>query len=132
MIGYVRKFEGNTTMSFKINDSKLLKKYNQIWKKVEKLLKINFISEPIYGDNDKYIKTKIKIYGGSVNTNFQDKKMPKEKAPCNCLSIIMLDSVIKAKKKYYPQTLLEECKYELKKIKMKNFIDDDLAKKFVR
>ena len=26
----------------------------------------------------------------------------------------MLDSVIKAKKKYYPQTLLEECKYEKK------------------
>ena len=92
------------------------------------MLKINFNSEPIYGDNDKYIKTKIKIYGGSVNTNFQDKKMPKEKAPCNCLSIIMLDSVIKAKKKYYPQTLLEECKYEPKKIKMKYLIDDDLEK----
>ena len=30
MTGYVRKFEGNTMMSFKINDSKLLKKYNQI------------------------------------------------------------------------------------------------------
>ena len=30
MIGYVRKFEGNTNMSFKINDSKLLKKYNQM------------------------------------------------------------------------------------------------------
>ena len=128
MIGYVRKFEDNTTMSFKINDSKLLKKYNQIWKKVEKLLKINFNSEPIYGDNDKYIKTKIKIYGGSVNTNFQGKKMPKEKAPCKSLSIIMLDSVVKAKKKYYPQTLLEECKYELKKIKMENLIDDDLEK----
>ena len=70
IIGYVRKFQGNTTMPFKINDRKLLKKYNQIWKKVEKLLKINFNSEPIYGDNDKYIKTKIKIYGGSVNTNF--------------------------------------------------------------
>ena len=26
MIGYVRKFEGNRTMSFKISDSKLLKK----------------------------------------------------------------------------------------------------------
>ena len=35
MIGYLRKFEGNTTMSFKINDNKLLKKYNQIWKKFE-------------------------------------------------------------------------------------------------
>ena len=53
MIGYARKFEGNSTMSFKINDSKFLKKYNQIWKMVEKLLKINFNSEPIYDNNDK-------------------------------------------------------------------------------
>ena len=28
----------------------------------------------VYGDNDKYIKTKIKIYDDSVNTNFQGKK----------------------------------------------------------
>ena len=42
----------------------------------------------------------------------------------------MLDSVIKAKKKYYPQTLLEECKYEQKRIKIENIIDDDLEKKF--
>ena len=54
--------------------------------------------------------------------------MPKEKAPCKCLSIIMLDSVIKAKKKYYPQTLLEECKYEQEKIKLENLTDDDLEK----
>ena len=40
----------------------------------------------------------------------------------------MLDSVIKAKKKYYPQTLLEECKYEQEKIKMENLIDDDSEK----
>ena len=58
MIGYVRKFEDNTKMSFKTNDSKLLKKYNQIWKRVEKLLKIKFNREPVYGDNDKYIKNK--------------------------------------------------------------------------
>ena len=55
--------------------------------------------------------------------------MLKEKAPCERLSIIMLDSVIKAKKKYYPQTLLEECKYEQEKIKMENLIDDDLEKR---
>ena len=41
----------------------------------------------------------------------------------------MLDSVIKAKKKYYPQTLLEECKYEQRRIKIENLIDDDLEKK---
>ena len=53
MVGYVRKFEGNTTMSFKITDKQLLKKYNQIWKRVEKLLKIEFDSKPVCGDNDK-------------------------------------------------------------------------------
>ena len=56
-------------------------------------------------------------------------KMPKEKAPRKCLSIIMLDSVFKAKKKYYPQTLLEECKYEHEKIKTEGLIDDDLEKR---
>ena len=38
----------------------------------------------------------------------------------------MLDSVIRANKKHYPQKLQEECKYELKKNKMENFINDDL------
>ena len=54
--------------------------------------------------------------------------MPKEKAPCKCLSIIMLDSVIKANKKYYPQILLQECKYAQEKIKIENHIDKDLEK----
>ena len=54
--------------------------------------------------------------------------MPKEKAPYKYLSMIMLHSVIKAKKKYYPQTLLEESKYEDKRIKTENLIDDDLEK----
>ena len=38
----------------------------------------------------------------------------------------MLDSVVRIKKKYYPQTLLEECKYEIKKTKMENLTDDEL------
>ena len=40
----------------------------------------------------------------------------------------MLDSVLKINKKYYPQTLLEECKYEIKKTKMENLLNDDLEK----
>ena len=67
-----------------------------------------FDSEPVYGDNDKYIKTKIKIYGDKVNTNLQSKKIPKENASYKCLSLIILDCVIKVNKKYYPHTLLEE------------------------
>ena len=90
MTEYVRKFECNATMSFKISNKQLLKRYNQTWKKVEKLLKIEFDSKSVYCDNDKYIKTKIKIYGGNVSTNFQGKKMPKQKVPYKSLSIIML------------------------------------------
>ena len=78
----------------------MLKNCKEIWKKVKSSLNIKFDSEPVYGDKVKYIKTKI----------------------------IMLDSAIKVTEKYYPQTFLEECKYEPKKIKMENLIDDDLDK----
>ena len=128
MTGYARKFNENAAMSFKVNNKQLLKSYIKIWEKVESLFNIDFESKSIYGDDDKYIKTKIKIYADSIITNFHNKKMPKEKAPCKCLSIIMIDSVIKANKKYYPQTLLEECKYIQEKIKTENYIDEDLEK----
>ena len=38
----------------------------------------------------------------------------------------MLGPVIRANRKYHPQTLLEECKYEIKKNKIENCINDDL------
>ena len=126
MIGYVKCFESYKKMSFKISDNKLFKKYNQIWKKVKNLLNIKFNSEPVYGDNDKYMKTKTKIYDGNINTNFQGKKVPKENASYKCLSLVMLDSIVKVKKKYYLQTHLEECKYEIRRTKMENFINDQL------
>ena len=50
---------------------------------------------------------------------------------CKSLSILILHFVIKVKEKYYPQTLLDECKYGPKKIEMEKFIDDDFEKKFV-
>ena len=66
------------------------------------------------------------MYEHRVNTNFQGKKVPKENALYKCLSLIMFDSVIRANKKYYSQTLLEECKYVIRKNKMENLINDDL------
>ena len=38
----------------------------------------------------------------------------------------MIHLVIKANKKYYPQTLLGECKYVQEKIKTENYIDEGL------
>ena len=58
-------------------------------------MKINLESKLVYGEDVKYIKTKIKMYTGSIITNVHNKKMLKEKAPCKCLSII-IDSVIKS------------------------------------
>ena len=47
---------------------------------------------------------------------------------CTYSAIIMLDSVIKAKERYYPQTVLEEWKNEQKRRKIENLTDDDLEK----
>ena len=117
MIGYVKHFDINKTMSFKVSDNKLLKKHNKIWEKIGNLLNIEYDNEPVCGDRDKYIKTKIKMYGDRV---------PKENASYKCLSLIMLDSVIRVNKKYYLQTLLEEYKYKIRKNKMENLINNDL------
>ena len=68
----------------------------------------------------------LRIYGDKVNINFHRKRIPKEKTACKCLSLTMLDSVIRVNKKYYPQTLLEECKYEIRETKMENLINNDL------
>ena len=89
-------------------------------------MNIEFDSDPIYGANDKYIKTKIKMYEDSMNTNFQGKKVPKENASYKCLSLIMLGFVIRVSKRYYPQVYLDECKYVVKKARMQNLISDDL------
>ena len=89
-------------------------------------MRIDFESKPTYGYDDKYIKTKIKTYADIIITNFHNKKMPKEKAPCKSLSIITLDSVIESDEKYYPQTVLEECKYVQEKMKFENYIDEEL------
>ena len=52
MTGYVRKFNENSTMSFRVEEKQLLKNYNKIWEKVEKLMKIDFESKPVYGHDD--------------------------------------------------------------------------------
>ena len=70
MTGYARKFNENATMSFRVNDKQLLKNYNKIWEKVEKLMKIDFESKPFYGDDDKYIKNKNKNIHRQYNHKF--------------------------------------------------------------
>ena len=59
LIGYYKCFESNKTIFFKVTDKKLSKRYIKIWGRVSGLINIDFDSEPVFGNNDKYIKTKI-------------------------------------------------------------------------
>ena len=74
--------------------------------------------------NDKYIKTKTNLCNNKTNTNFHDNKIPEEGVRCVCLSVILLDSIVKVGKRYYPKSLLKKCKYAVKNIK--NVIGEEL------
>ena len=83
--------------------------------KISSLMNKEFDSDPVYGNSDKYVKAKIKLFGDKLDTYFQSKKIPEENTSYKCLSLIMLDSVIIVNKKYYALTThLEESKYEKK------------------
>ena len=63
MAGDINKFEKK--ISLMVKDKQFLKKYNKIWKKIERLMSIDFESKTTFGDDDdddddKYIKRKIK------------------------------------------------------------------------
>ena len=88
MTGYINEFDedknenknknkNTIAMSLKVNDKELFKNHNKIWKKIERLMSIDFDSKPVYGNDDKYIKTKIKTYKDSITTDFHNKKAPK-------------------------------------------------------
>ena len=56
-----------------VKDKQLLENYNKIWKKIEGLMGIDFERKATYGDDDKYINTKIKTYKVSITTYIYDK-----------------------------------------------------------
>ena len=53
--------------------------------------------------------------------------MRKEDSHCIYLSVILIDSVFKMGKNYYPQVFLEEGKYIVKERKVRKFIYNDLV-----
>ena len=125
MDAYAKYFDKNNKYKiFLVNDKEVLKKYSEIWNKIKSLIKKEFNSELVY--NDKYIKTKIKIYNDRVYTNFQHNKIPKDNEYYTCLFVALLDSIfVNSDKEYYPQILLQECKYAVKN-KNINTINKDL------
>ena len=108
---------------FFTNNNEFLERYTAIWEKISDLVNEKFDSNPIY--NNKYINTKIRSCNNDIITNFRNidnNKLPEKSKPYKCVSLISLDSIIKIIKKYYPQTLLQECVYKLINKKVENII----------
>ena len=81
-------------------------KYNEIWGKFKNNIKTQFYSGSVY--NEKYLKAKIKSYTGKIKINFHNNKIPKEGSQCICLSVILINSILRTGNSYYPQVFLEE------------------------
>ena len=87
-------------MSFLIKDDELLEKFNEIWGKIKNSIKKEFDNEPLY--NEKYLKAIIKSDNGTINIKFDNDKIPREISQFICLSVILIYSVFKTGKNYYP------------------------------
>ena len=118
MNGYMKYFEnGGKNMSFLIKNSEVWEKYEDIWNAIKNKLNIKFHSNFIIIYENKYLKTKVREFDGSIKTNFLGNNVPKENTYYTyCIACITIDSVMKKNKKNYPQVYLEECKYKVKKI----------------
>ena len=82
---------------FLIKDSEVLKKYEYIWDVIKNKLGIKFHSERIY--ENKYLKTKVREFDGSIKTNFLGNNVPKENTYYTCIACITLGSIMKMGKK---------------------------------
>ena len=71
MSGYINYSDnGGKNMPFKIGDESIYFKHSEIWNKNKRLLNTKFHIHPIY--DDKYIKTKVKTFGGVISTFFSN------------------------------------------------------------
>ena len=126
MNGSIKYFDdGSKNMSFVTDDEEVYEKYNEIWEVVRKLLKVKFTVGPVR--DDKYLIAKLKIFNRTNRTTFTNNAIPIERTSYNCIPAIDIDSVLGIdNKRSYPQAYLEQYKYELKKRKIVNFIDDEI------
>ena len=81
-------------------------------KKLKVISKIKLDSQPVC--NEKHLKAKIKSYNRKIKINFHNSKIPKEGSPFIFLSVILMDSIFRTGKNYYPELFLE-CNCVLKK-----------------
>ena len=98
-------------MLFRKDDEKLLEKYKAIWTKVEDLKNIKLNALPVY--DDRYIKTKIKIYGDKIYTNFRGLDVQKMIQNVNLLQSFLLILYLYSTKNITFKVYLDNCAYKI-------------------
>ena len=126
MDGYIKYFDdGGKNLSFVTNDEKMCEKYNEIWKVIRNLSKIDFTVNPVR--DDIYLVAKLKIFNKINRATFNNNNLiPMERNHYICIPVIDIDSVLKIDKRAYPQAYLEQYKYKLNKRKIVNYIVDEI------
>ena len=107
MSGYVETFnikdgdkdKNNKSMSFRIDDEKLLEKYNTIWTKIQDFKNIELNALPVY--DHRYVKTKIRTYRDKIYTNPCGLNVPEGDVESQCFTVISIYSLFVYKNKYY-------------------------------
>ena len=117
LTGYAKHFNDvDKVINFLAADTKLLKKYNEIWGKIKSLFQKEFDKNPVY--ENKYITAKLNSteFEHRIIKNNERRDIPiepKNNSRHEYLSVILLDSILIYPKrycsnKYYPQTFFKK------------------------
>ena len=109
MIGYTKIFNETKYMSFLLKDDELLGKYNKISDEVRNSIKKDLTVNQYAM---KIIQLKESLMKEKISTHFHNIRMPKESSHYICLSVVLIDPVLKTDENYYPRVFLKE--YTLK------------------
>ena len=96
-------------MFSRIDDEKLVEKCKTIWTKIEDLKNTELNAWPVC--DDRYIKTKIKAYGGKAYTNVRSLNVPEDDIECESFTVISIDSLLVYENKYYLQVYFNNFAY---------------------
>ena len=78
---------------------------------------------PVYGD--RYIKTKTRIYGDKVYTNFSGLNVPEDDMECEAFTVIFVDYLLVYENKYYLQVYLDNCADKIVYMGMIEYLNDN-------
>ena len=74
----------------------------------------------------RYIKNKIRTYGGKVYSNFRGLNVSEVDIECESFTVISIDSLIVYESKYYLQVYLDNRAYKIASKQMTDYLDVNL------